>query len=709
MNANNSSSHQQSSGGTSSIVTPQSDDNRSSSAMIPAGNAAMDSTRPDMLADLELSLIRGLRRMDRDWDTDAARKKRKSNHGRRMKRDIGDSGSGGEQGGNNSDNSSSSNISIGNNSFGFNFDSDEMTKISNGRLAMGGKGGSSFGGSSGTSSEEDKSKSRTNTSIGGGRSKKAPRVVSTNSSLGSGRHANNRNNGACNGVLLESVGKGALTGMEVSSSNQQQHQTDSSSARALHQQIGSQTSLDTMQQDSPLPSNIKEKLDTSSAELSVISGSQSDTGTTSNDMRNSLPVEVPSKAISNNEGKREIVNSDDNSCNCDPDIKEEPLDQQQVISQASSCSVLVPKTETTVKSSPSFPPLPEPLSQRPRSTSQASADNNSVKGKQTSAGKKLGSGGKGSNSNKNLNEEKRGERNAREKERSFRISCQIDELRNLLSMGGVIVPKGTKSSVLTEAANYIRMLQQHQYRSEMERSQLVQQIQMIGAGALGPQAANAVRHVAAKNGVWSLGNFGGLPPMSSMTVTAPQQQVPSQQAPQSLQQSVSIEDSDFRSIFSSCAAGIAVASMGGGFIDCNKLFSQLSDYNKQELCSLTIFNLTARSDLQNAFDLISSMISPPTTETTEGEEVPPTVSQCTLRGAMKNREDLGLSVSLVRDDNGVAKCFCVTLLKYAPTSFSNGKAKPASYESIRLLTKEEDSFKAQQVSNKIATPAFTAG
>jgi hypothetical protein len=62
---------------------------------------------------------------------------------------------------------------------------------------------------------------------------------------------------------------------------------------------------------------------------------------------------------------------------------------------------------------------------------------------------------------------KREERNAREKERSFRISKQIDDLRNLLSTGGVIVPKGTKSSVLTEAANYIRMLQQHQYRSEM--------------------------------------------------------------------------------------------------------------------------------------------------------------------------------------------------------------------------------------------------
>jgi Helix-loop-helix DNA-binding domain len=66
-----------------------------------------------------------------------------------------------------------------------------------------------------------------------------------------------------------------------------------------------------------------------------------------------------------------------------------------------------------------------------------------------------------------LDDMKREERNAREKERTFRISKQINDLRNLLSTGGVIVPKGTKSSVLTEAANYIRMLQQHQYRSEM--------------------------------------------------------------------------------------------------------------------------------------------------------------------------------------------------------------------------------------------------
>jgi hypothetical protein len=68
---------------------------------------------------------------------------------------------------------------------------------------------------------------------------------------------------------------------------------------------------------------------------------------------------------------------------------------------------------------------------------------------------------------KPLDDGKRVERNQREKERSYRITSQINELRSLLSTGGVIVPKGTKNAVLTEAANYIRILQQQQYKSEM--------------------------------------------------------------------------------------------------------------------------------------------------------------------------------------------------------------------------------------------------
>jgi hypothetical protein len=73
----------------------------------------------------------------------------------------------------------------------------------------------------------------------------------------------------------------------------------------------------------------------------------------------------------------------------------------------------------------------------------------------------------GGRARKKNSDKRREERNAREKERSFRIAKQINELRDLLSAGGVVLPKGTKSSVLTEAASYIRLLQQHQARSEM--------------------------------------------------------------------------------------------------------------------------------------------------------------------------------------------------------------------------------------------------
>ena len=61
----------------------------------------------------------------------------------------------------------------------------------------------------------------------------------------------------------------------------------------------------------------------------------------------------------------------------------------------------------------------------------------------------------------------REQRNAREKERSGRIAKQIDDLRGLLSKGGVIVAKGTKSSVLSETANYINSLQQQQIQWEL--------------------------------------------------------------------------------------------------------------------------------------------------------------------------------------------------------------------------------------------------
>lgn len=280
------------------------------------------------------------------------------------------------------------------------------------------------------------------------------------------------------------------------------------------------------------------------------------------------------------------------------------------------------------------------------------------------------SDGMGDMSNKKkkpLTHERREDRNLREKERSLKITQQIHELRGLLSMGGVIVPKGTKSTILTEAANYIRILQQQAYRLEMDKAQLVQEVQRIGNGAIGEKAAYAIQHAAAQNGVSYMTN---LPESAD-----PQQSVGSP----SDQSSDNLGDREYRCVFNSCSVGMAIATMGGSFIDCNQAFTQLSSYSKQELQAMTIFNITSREDLQGAFDMMSQLITPPTgvldadgNSIKDGKTQAPVV----LRSAIRHRSDLGLSVSLIRGDDGVARNFNVTLVRLPPAPMGLGGLKP---------------------------------
>ena len=232
---------------------------------------------------------------------------------------------------------------------------------------------------------------------------------------------------------------------------------------------------------------------------------------------------------------------------------------------------------------------------------------------------------------------------------------------------------------------------------------------MIGGGAHGPQAAQAIRHVAAKNGVWSLGNFGGVPPKSAMGYYGADNNAELEmQPPVDPMQQTKIEEHEYRSVFSNCAVGMAIASMGGAFIDCNQLFCQLSNYSKQEACALTIFNLTARQDLQHAFDLISQLISPPMDAPDGGIQQP-----IVLRGAMNNRNDLGLGVALVKGDDGIAKFFCVTLIKNPASPFDESPPIPATIELIQgtptLTPSQEQGQMAKDSPPVDSAPAFTTG
>jgi len=534
------------------------------------------------------------------------------------------SGSNGEGGGNNSDNSAL--VSLGNESFGFNFESDGVFN--------------NLSGGSGSNSPDEGDSDQDRKKAGGPKTAK----VDTNDTP------------SPTAATEEYTGNTATStdsaGAKVSNQSQARSRTPNQGLDAVKQQ----------QSPSPLSAGaaaarLKSESMKSPAKAGLNVDAHEDAAATA--VANLSQIAIDSvKQIDENEkrgrkrkpsdaGYEYNTETDDESTKIPDSVKEEPD-----FARSADIPPTIPATGKAMKAAP---------------------------GKQK----------------KKFDESKREERNAREKERSFRISKQINELRSLLSSGGVIVPKGTKSSVLTEAANYIRMLQQHQYRSEIDRHQLVQQVQRIGGGVLGPQAAQAVRHVAAQNGVWSLGNFGGVPPKSAMMYHQPSGAQPVADETQSSASSNTVEESDYRHVFNSCTIPMAIASMGGAFIDCNKVFAEIAGCAKQEICSLTVFNLTHRQDLQSAFDLISQMLSAPLDPTV-------TNTSCVLRGALQNRADVGLSVKLIKGNEGVAKCFCVTLIQNPVSPFDNSRPMPA----IRLPGHQVSDVKD---SSQQGTPAYTTG
>ncbi len=134
-------------------------------------------------------------------------------------------------------------------------------------------------------------------------------------------------------------------------------------------------------------------------------------------------------------------------------------------------------------------------------------------------------------------EERRLERNQREKERSNRIASQVDTLRTLLQRGGLYIPKNTKSTVLTEASNYIRTLQDRQQLMSMEMENLKDQLLKAVAVRQGLQAGGA-------------------------SFQQPQDQAKSGDSSKT-------DSQDYYLIFNNSMAGMAVASMGGALLDCN--------------------------------------------------------------------------------------------------------------------------------------------
>lgn len=191
--------------------------------------------------------------------------------------------------------------------------------------------------------------------------------------------------------------------------------------------------------------------------------------------REKVPAAAVSSKVGSNQGTTSATepSTSDSSNTKNLDSKVSSLSaasDSQNLEQNDAAENAVASLESIVRSFPqeSLAPPTAPASTADNERKRKEPPNVAVDSKPPPSEQTSDSSAKrGRRNKKPLNDMKREERNQREKERSFRISKQITELRNLLATGGIMVPKGTKSSVLTEAANYIRMLQQHQYKSEM--------------------------------------------------------------------------------------------------------------------------------------------------------------------------------------------------------------------------------------------------
>jgi PAS domain-containing protein len=156
---------------------------------------------------------------------------------------------------------------------------------------------------------------------------------------------------------------------------------------------------------------------------------------------------------------------------------------------------------------------------------------------------------------------RREDRNAREQQRSQKITEQIEHLRDVLVSANVQF-KPDKYSTLVTAAEYIQELQHRSAMLDVEHKKLVDTIsrtnemvneQYIPASTTGANPPGT----ASLEGISS----GGLAESDALYLSS----------------------IDYKSIFEKCGVPLAVLSIDGRFLECNEMFERLTGFTRDEL------------------------------------------------------------------------------------------------------------------------------
>jgi PAS domain-containing protein len=172
-------------------------------------------------------------------------------------------------------------------------------------------------------------------------------------------------------------------------------------------------------------------------------------------------------------------------------------------------------------------------------------------------------------------ERRRYERNLREQQRSYRISQQIKELRDIL-VDSKFPFKPNKYSILLSVAEYIKQLQSRAIMLDTEHSKLIKTIRetndMVNAGTTPTSTDESVN--------------------ATSTVESGSES-----------EMLFVRGIDYRSVFDQCPAALGIAALDGRILECNMEFQTVLGFPRPEdVLKQSLFNL-----VQNHQDIFRAM------------------------------------------------------------------------------------------------------
>jgi PAS domain-containing protein len=178
-------------------------------------------------------------------------------------------------------------------------------------------------------------------------------------------------------------------------------------------------------------------------------------------------------------------------------------------------------------------------------------------------------------------ERRRHERNLREQQRSYRISQQIKELREVLTESNVPF-KPNKYSILLSVVDYIKQLQSRAIMLDAEHQKLITTIrqtnELVSSGAT---PCSGAEETDATN--TAIGSDSG-----------------------SDNEMLFVQGLDYRSLFEQCPAALGIAALDGRILECNSEFNMLLRFKRDDLLKQSLFNLVRNH--QDIFRAMAQML-----------------------------------------------------------------------------------------------------